>query len=95
MPGRYTEPTSRAQPLNDPRCADLTQEDSSGAKTPSYRYQVTCPNDQNLIHVQGRAVPRHAAAQPAAHEPPGHPRPRARACAATSSSRAAAWSRPT
>jgi hypothetical protein len=57
MPGLYTEPTSRAQPLNDPRCAALTQEDSGGAKTPSYRYQVTCPNDQNLIHVQGRAVP--------------------------------------
>ena len=53
MPGRYTEPTSRAQPLNDPRCADMTQTDSSGAKTPSYRYQVTCPNDQNLIHVAG------------------------------------------
>ena len=57
MPGTYTEPTSRAQPLNDPRCANLTQEDSGGAKTPSYRYQVTCPNDQNLIHIQGRAVP--------------------------------------
>jgi hypothetical protein len=57
MPGVYTEPTSRAQPLNDPRCANLTQEDSGGAKTPSYRYQVTCPNDQNLIHIQGRAVP--------------------------------------
>ena len=24
--------------------------------TPSYEYQVTCPNDQNLIFVQGRAV---------------------------------------
>jgi hypothetical protein len=57
MPGVYTEPTSRAQPLNDPRCAALTQEDSGGATTPSYRYQVTCPNDQNLVHVQGRAVP--------------------------------------
>ncbi|MBA2629792.1 MAG: right-handed parallel beta-helix repeat-containing protein, partial [Thermoleophilaceae bacterium] len=56
MPGRYTEPTSRAAPLNDPRCADLTQTDSGGAKTPSYRYQVTCPNDQNLVHVAGRAV---------------------------------------
>ena len=36
MPGVYTEPTSRAQPLNDPRCAGLTQEDSGGAKTPSW-----------------------------------------------------------
>jgi len=57
MPGRYTEPTSRQQPLNDPRCAELTQQDSSGAETPSYRYQVTCPNDQNLVYVQGREVP--------------------------------------
>ncbi len=64
MPGRYTEPTSRAQPLNDPRCANLTQTDSGGAKTPSYRYQVTCPNDQNLVYVQGRAVSRRAPPQP-------------------------------
>ncbi len=56
MPGRYTEPTSRAQPLNDPRCADLTTRDSGGAETPSFRYQATCPNDQNLVYVQGRAV---------------------------------------
>src|SRR5690349_21553831 len=26
MPGIYTEPTARAQPLNDPKCADMTQE---------------------------------------------------------------------
>jgi Right handed beta helix region len=57
LPGHYTEPTSRAQPLNDPRCADMKQQDRGGALTPSYRYQVTCPNDQNLIHVAGRAVP--------------------------------------
>ncbi|HEX3279338.1 MAG TPA: right-handed parallel beta-helix repeat-containing protein [Thermoleophilaceae bacterium] len=56
LPGVYTEPTSRAQPLNDPRCKDLTQEDSGGAKTPSFKYQATCPNDQNLVYVQGRAV---------------------------------------
>lgn len=56
MPGVYTEPTSRAQPLNDPRCADMTQQDSGGAETPSYEYQVTCPNDQNLIYIHGREV---------------------------------------
>jgi hypothetical protein len=56
MPGIYTEPTARAQPLNDPRCADLTQVDSGGGKTPSFKYQATCPNDQNLVYVQGRAV---------------------------------------
>src|SRR5918995_662815 len=41
MPGHYPE---------------LLQADASGDKTPSYEYQVTCPNDQNLIYVQGRAV---------------------------------------
>jgi hypothetical protein len=56
MPGRYTEPTSRKQPLNDPKCASLTQQDESGALTPSYEYQVTCPNDQNLVYIQGREV---------------------------------------
>jgi hypothetical protein len=56
MPGVYTEPESRAKPTNDPACAHLTQQDSSGAETPSYEYQVTCPNDQNLIYVQGREV---------------------------------------
>ncbi|HEX2467699.1 MAG TPA: hypothetical protein VHJ54_05795, partial [Solirubrobacterales bacterium] len=56
MPGRYREKPSRNAPTNDPACADLTQEDSGGALTPSYEYQVTCPNDQNLIYVQGREV---------------------------------------
>jgi hypothetical protein len=56
MPGRYREPESRKAPLEDPKCADLTQLDSSGAETPSYAYQVKCPHDQNLIYVQGRAV---------------------------------------
>jgi hypothetical protein len=43
--------------VNDPTCTpDLLQEDASGDLTPSYEYQVTCPNDQNLIYVQGRAV---------------------------------------
>ena len=29
MPGRYPEPTSRKQPVNDPKCAELTQQDLS------------------------------------------------------------------
>ena len=42
---------------NDPKCnPSLLQRDASGDLTPSYEYQVRCPNDQNLIHVQGRAV---------------------------------------
>lgn len=57
MPGRYTEPDSRSAPVNDPKCnPSMLQEDASGDLTPSYRYQVNCPNDQNLIYVQGRAV---------------------------------------
>ena len=57
MPGHYTEPASRAKPLNDSACNPrLLQRDASGDPTPSYAYQVTCPNDQNLVHVQGRAI---------------------------------------
>jgi hypothetical protein len=57
LPGRYTEPGSRSKPTNDPTCAEMTQRDQTGAITPSYRYQTSCPNDQNLVYVQGRAVP--------------------------------------
>ena len=57
MPGTYTEPESRKAPTNDPRCnPSLLQRDASGDPTPSYAYQVACPNDQNLVFVQGRAV---------------------------------------
>ena len=57
MPGTYTEPKSRAKPLNDPKCNPaMLQKDASGSPTPSYKYQASCPNDQNLIHVQGRAL---------------------------------------
>ena len=57
MPGRYTEPKSRKAPLNDPKCnPSMLQETQSGALAPSYEYQAECPNDQNLIHIQGRAV---------------------------------------
>jgi len=42
MPGRYTEPASRRQPVDDPRCKPgLLQTDASGDPTPSYEYQVT------------------------------------------------------
>jgi Right handed beta helix region len=57
MPGLYTEPASRRAPLNDKRCnPSLLQDDQTDTPTPSYEYQVTCPNDQNLIYVQGRAL---------------------------------------
>jgi hypothetical protein len=65
MPGRYTEPRSRKAPVDDPKCnPSLLQEDQSGALTPSYEYQATCPNDQNLIYVQGRAVKGEPLAEP-------------------------------
>ena len=57
----HARPLHRARvaqaPVNDPKCnPSLLQEDQGGALTPSYEYQATCPNDQNLIYVQGRAV---------------------------------------
>lgn len=57
MPGRYTEPGSRKAKVNDPKCnPSLLQDDQTGRPTPSYAYQATCPNDQNLVHVLGRKV---------------------------------------
>ncbi len=34
----------------------MLQQDQSGALTPSYEYQASCPNDQNLIYIQGREI---------------------------------------
>ena len=73
MPGRYREGPSRRQPTNDPRCADLVQDNGSGGMAPSYRYQVTCPNDQNLIYVQGREVPDEPPPSPPLAEREGIP----------------------
>ncbi len=75
MPGRYKEPKSRQAPVNDPACnPSLLQEDQSGAMTPSYEYQATCSNDQNLIYVQGAG----RQGRPPARARPGPPRdPRA------------------
>ena len=57
MPGRYLEQPSRRKPSNDPKCANLREESDKGAGALSYRYQVKCPNDQNLIYIGGRKVP--------------------------------------
>jgi hypothetical protein len=65
MPGRYVERGSRRSPVNDPRCnPSLLQDDQTGRPTPSYEYQVRCPNDQNLIHVAGRALKGDPLAEP-------------------------------
>jgi len=65
MPGLYTEPESRAAPTDDPKCADLKiTNDKNQAGAVSYAYQVTCPNDQNLIAVIGRSLTNIPVPQP-------------------------------
>ncbi|MFL5844935.1 MAG: right-handed parallel beta-helix repeat-containing protein [Solirubrobacteraceae bacterium] len=69
MPGLYLEPTSRAKPTHDPACdAYRTNGDRPGNEgiALSYKYQYTCPNDQNLVAVLGR--------EPGAEPPPMPPR---------------------
>ena len=56
MPGKYVEPGSRAKPTNDPKCAQYKETSDDGAGAATFRYQVKCPNDQNLIYLQGRAL---------------------------------------
>ncbi len=74
MPGRYTEPASRSQPTNDPRCADLVQLDTAGSPTPSYAYQVDLPQRPEPDLRTGARGPRRAGAEPAALQPPGNSR---------------------
>jgi hypothetical protein len=65
MPGLYTEPKSRAQPTNDPACAQYKiTNDKSQAGAVSYAYQWHCPNDQNLIAVLGRQLTNIPVPQP-------------------------------
>jgi hypothetical protein len=56
MPGKYLESKSRAQPTNDPKCAQDKEESDDGQGAATYRYQVGCPNDQNL-HPRDRRLP--------------------------------------
>jgi len=56
MPGKYVEAKSRAKPTDDPKCAQYKEESDDGQGAATYRYQVNCPNDQNLIYLQGRAL---------------------------------------
>jgi hypothetical protein len=56
MPGKYVEPKSRAKPTDDPKCAQYEENSDKGAGAATYEYQVKCPNDQNLIHIAGRAL---------------------------------------
>ena len=56
----------------------MLQETQSGAQAPSYEYQATCPNDQNLIHVAGPRRDGRDASRAAAGSP-RHPGAGARA----------------
>jgi hypothetical protein len=74
MPGLYTEPASRAAPTNDPACADMVETNDHGTTGAlSYKYQVNCPNDQNLIAVMGRALTDIPPPQPPAVDRHGIP----------------------
>ncbi len=74
MPGVYTEPDSRAAPTNDPACASLKETNDKGETgAVSYRYQVHCPNDQNLIVVIGRDPGPNPPPQPPATDRHGIP----------------------
>jgi hypothetical protein len=74
MPGIYDEPASRAAPTNDPACDGLEEQNDRGQTGAlSYKYQVTCPNDQNLVAVIGRAPGPTDPPQPPAFDRHGIP----------------------
>jgi len=74
MPGLYTEPQSRAAPTQDPACADMVETNDHGTTGAlSYKYQVNCPNDQNLIAVLGRGLTDVPPPQPPALDRHGIP----------------------
>src|SRR5918999_1939633 len=64
MPGEYLEDPSRRKPTNDPKCVQYEEESENGQGAATYRYQVNCPNDQNLIFVQGRELTDEAVPNP-------------------------------
>ena len=73
MPGKYLEAKSRAKPTDDPKCAQYTETSDDGAGAATYRYQVKCPNDQNLIYIQGRALTDAAVPNPPPEDRHGIP----------------------
>ena len=57
MPGLYTEPTARSAPTFDPACDQYkTTSDGGDPGALSHAYQIHCPNDANLISVEGRGI---------------------------------------
>ena len=74
MPGIYTEPTARAAPTFDPKCDKYkTNSDRGEAGALSYKYQFYCPNDQNLIVVNGRLPGTRPAPDPGLYDRHGIP----------------------
>jgi len=73
MPGKYVEPKSRKTPTNDPKCAPYKEQSDDGAGAATFKYQVKCPNDQNLIYVQGRALVKRAPPSPPLEDRHGIP----------------------
>jgi hypothetical protein len=75
MPGVYTEPRSRRQPTNDPRCAKLKilNDRSNPVGALSYEYHLRCPNDANLIAIAGRELGKGKDPQPPREDRHGIP----------------------
>jgi hypothetical protein len=54
LPGVYQELPSRNKPFNDPACANLYVPTADGSTSaPGYAYNLSCPNDRNLIAIMG------------------------------------------
>ncbi len=65
MPGVYAEPAARKKPTDDPRCDEYEiDNDRNQTGAVSYEYQFRCPNDQNLIAINGRLPGRGEDPQP-------------------------------
>jgi hypothetical protein len=64
MPGKYVEARSRSKPTDDPKCQQYKETSDDGEGAATYRYQAECPNDQNLIYVQGRGLTENPAPYP-------------------------------
>lgn len=54
LPGVYREEPSREVPNPDPRCEDMyVQADGKSGMTPTYEYELNCPNSRNLVAILG------------------------------------------
>jgi hypothetical protein len=57
LPGVYNEEPSRAVPNPDPRCRNMYVLAASGSRnTPTYEYEVNCPNSRQTIAILGDSL---------------------------------------